>query len=263
MMLSPPSAKKLSSMPTSASPSVSANSPHSTSSCGVRGSRRAAFGRHHRRRQRPPVELAVRRQRQPLQHHERRRHHVVRQQRRHMLPQRRRIQRQRRPSPPRTPPAAARRQRRRRLHPHRHRAARSRRPAPPPSCRCSAASISPGSMRKPRSFTCASARPRKSSTPSRAPARQVAGAVHPAARRPERIGHEPLRRQPGTPQIAPRQTRTRNVQLARNTRRNRLQRCVQNVGSIVWKWTTNRDDSNRICVRDENLIASIVVSVGP
>ena len=38
-----------------------------------------------------------------------------------------------------------------------------------------------------------------------APARQVAGAVHPAARRPERIGHEPLRRQPGTPQIAPRQ----------------------------------------------------------
>ncbi len=28
-----------------------------------------------------------------------------------------------------------------------------------------------------------------------APAREVAGAVHPAARRPERIGHEPLRRQ--------------------------------------------------------------------
>ena len=35
--------------------------------------------------------------------------------------------------------------------------------APWPS---SAASISPGSMRKPRSFTCASARPRNSSTPS-------------------------------------------------------------------------------------------------
>ena len=92
-----------------------------------------------------------------------------------------------------------------------------------PACRSSAASISPGSMRKPRSFTCASARPRKSSTPSRTPARQVAGAVHPAARRPERIGHEPLRRQPRAPQIAPRQTRARDVQLARNASRNRLQ----------------------------------------
>ena len=30
----------------------------------------------------------------------------------------------------------------------------------------SAASISPGSIRKPRSFTCASARPKNSSTPS-------------------------------------------------------------------------------------------------
>ena len=39
----PPSSKKLSSMPTSATPSVSANSAHSTASCGVRGSRRAAL----------------------------------------------------------------------------------------------------------------------------------------------------------------------------------------------------------------------------
>ena len=39
----PPSSKKLSSMPTSATPSVSANSPHSTSSCGVRGRRRTTF----------------------------------------------------------------------------------------------------------------------------------------------------------------------------------------------------------------------------
>ncbi len=39
----PPSSKKLSSMPTSASPSVSANSAHSTASCGVRGSRRVAL----------------------------------------------------------------------------------------------------------------------------------------------------------------------------------------------------------------------------
>ena len=208
---------------------------HSTSSCGVRGSRRSAADRRLRRRQRPPVELAVRRQRQPIQQHERRRHHVVRQQRRQMraaaLPHR---APPRRPSPPHTPPDAA------------TAAAAGARggrgdvggprlvlkcilpasPAPSrrattaacatPSCRFSAASISPGSMRKPRSFTCASARPRKSSTPSLPPARQVAGAVHPAARRPERIGHEPLRRQPRAPQIAPRQTQARNIQLARS-----------------------------------------------
>ena len=91
----PPSSKKLSSMPTSATPSVSANSAHSTASCGVRGSRPLDIGGHHRRRQRPAVELAVRRQRQPLQHHERRRHHVVGQQPGEMLPQRRRIGRRR------------------------------------------------------------------------------------------------------------------------------------------------------------------------
>ncbi len=127
----------------------------------------------------------------------------------------------RRPSPPRTPPDAATAAaagaacgvvRRR----HRVEVYLAASPAPSrrattaacatPSCRFSAASISPGSIRKPRSFTCASARPRKSSTPSLPPARQVAGAVHPAARRPERVGHEPLRRQPRTPQIAPRQT---------------------------------------------------------
>ena len=39
-------------------------------------------------------------------------------------------------------------------------------PAQPPHARRSAASISPGSMRKPRSFTCSSARPRNSSAPS-------------------------------------------------------------------------------------------------
>ena len=41
-MLSPPSAKKLSSMPTRSTPSTSANRPHNTSSCGVRGPRHSA-----------------------------------------------------------------------------------------------------------------------------------------------------------------------------------------------------------------------------
>ena len=122
--------------------------------------------RHHRRRQRPAVELAVRRQRQPFQHDERRRHHVVGQQRGEMLPQHRSVDRRcaglrhhvghkpqravafgirTRPAPSRRATTAA---------------------CATPSCRFSAASISPGSIRKPRSFTCASARPRKSSTPS-------------------------------------------------------------------------------------------------
>ena len=47
--------------------------------------------------------------------------------------------------------------------------------------------------------------------PVRAPARQVAGAVHAAPRRAERIGHEPLRRQPRPPKIAARQPRARDV----------------------------------------------------
>ena len=87
----PPSSKKLSSMPTRSSPSTSANSAHSISSCGVRGSRRTCAGVRLRRRQRPAVELAVGRQRQPVQHHERRRHHVVRQARAEMRAQRRGI----------------------------------------------------------------------------------------------------------------------------------------------------------------------------
>ena len=153
-----------------------------------------------RRRQRTPVELAVGRQRKPLQHHKRRRNHVVRKAPTQMRPQPRSI----RHAPPAAPP------------PHRP---TSRLPAAPssraitaacatPGCRVSAASISPGSIRKPRSFTCASARPRKSRTPSDTPARQIPGAVHPAPGSPERVRNEPLRRQPGTPQIAARQTRT-------------------------------------------------------
>ena len=55
-----------------------------------------------------------------------------------------------------------------------------------------------------------------------APARQVAGPVHPAARRPERVGHEPLRRQPRPVQIAARQPRPGDIQFPRNPNRNRL-----------------------------------------
>ena len=55
-----------------------------------------------------------------------------------------------------------------------------------------AASISPGSMRKPRILSCWSARPRKSSTPVGTPPGQVAGPVHARSRLSIGICHETL-----------------------------------------------------------------------
>jgi len=64
-----------------------------------------------------------------------------------------------------------------------------------PACATSAASISPGlDPEPPRNFTCASARPKNSSTPS-PPPRQVTCPVHPRAGRTIRVGNKPLRRQ--------------------------------------------------------------------
>ncbi len=71
-MLSPPSAKKLSSMPTRSTPSTSANSPHSTSSCGVRGARRIAASVNSGAGSAARSSLPFGGQRQPLQHHKRR-----------------------------------------------------------------------------------------------------------------------------------------------------------------------------------------------
>ena len=213
-MLSPPSAKKLSSMPTPLQPQHLGEQRAQQLLLRACAARDARPPRELRRRQRrgracrsasaaadpaPPAPPApcspascadqLRTQRRDIQRRARRRHHIGDQ------------------------PLAA------RAHP--------RAPPPPPAqlraCRSSAASISPGSIRNPRSFTCSSARPRNSSTPSarqraRSPVRYIR---LPAA--PERVGHEPLRRQPRTPQIAARQTRARNVELARHPRRHRLQ----------------------------------------
>ena len=52
-----------------------------------------------------------------------------------------------------------------------------------PGWASSTASISPSSIRKPRIFTCSSARPRNTSSPVAGPLGQVAGAVHPLAGR--------------------------------------------------------------------------------
>ena len=212
MMLSPPSAKKLSSMPTRSSPSTSANSAHSSSSCGVRGPRIVGRGEV-RRRQRLAVELAVGRERKLVQRHERRRHHVVRQagsRDARAMPQHRELDR--RLPPPHRPPAACCRAR---------------------SSRAITAACATLGMPQQRRLDLARldaeaaqlhlrvGAPEEVEHPVRAPARQIAGAVHPAAGRPERIGHEPLRRQPGAPEIAPRQPRARDVELARNPGRQR------------------------------------------
>ena len=107
-------------------------------------------------------------------------------------------------------------------------------------CPTSAASISPGSIRNPRTFTCASARPRNSSTPSprqraRSPVRYI--------RLPggtERVRNKPFRRQTRTPHIPPRKARPRNVKLTAHTGRYRLQTSVQNVGAIIGQGAADR-----------------------
>ena len=76
--------------------------------------------------------------------------------------------------------------------------------------------------------------------PVRTPARQIAGAIHPAPRRTKRVGNKPLRRQPGPPEVAARQTGARDVKLARNPGRNRLQSTVQHVNPRVPDRTADR-----------------------
>ena len=237
----PPSSKKLSSMPTAVEPQRLGKQP--AQHLLLRRARQPPHRRHRRLRgrQRAPVELAVRRQRQPIEHHKRRRHHVVRQAR--AQDARAALQH---PAPPCRPPP-----------PHRPRDAATAAAAPAlvlarattaacatPACRNSAASISPGSMRKPRSFTCASARPKNSSTPSwrqraRSPVRYIR-----LPARPERVGHEPLRRQPRTSQIPARQTRSRDIQLARHPGRHRLQAAVQNIDLRVPDRAADRRDAS-------------------
>ena len=92
MMLSPPSSKKLSSIPTASTPSTSANRPHRISSCGVPRTTPRRHPDSLRRRQRTAVKLAVRRQRKRIQHHDRRRHQILRQTTRQRSPKRTTVQ---------------------------------------------------------------------------------------------------------------------------------------------------------------------------
>ncbi len=106
-----------------------------------------------------------------------------------------------------------------------------------PGWRASAASISPSSMRKPRSLTWWSMRPRNSSVPSAQPARQVAGAVEPrAGRGVEGVGHEALGGQVGPAEVAAGQAGAADVQLARHAERHRAQALVEQVHGHVGDW---------------------------
>src|SRR3954453_7681856 len=75
--------------------------------------------------------------------------------------------------------------------------------------------------------------PQELQHPVTAPARKVAGAVHPAPGSTKRVRNKPLRRQPRTTHIPARKTRSRNVKLPAHTSRYRLQTAVQNVGLRV------------------------------
>src|SRR6516164_7722056 len=98
------------------------------------------------------------------------------------------------------------------------------------SCRTSAASISPGSIRKPRTLTCWSTRPTNSKTP---PARQVPAAVHPPSRSTIPIRNKTLPRQPAATNISPPNPGPRNVKLPNNPNRHRLQTTIQYINSQI------------------------------
>ena len=228
----PPSSKKLSSMPTRSSPSTSANKPHSSSSCGRARRTRHPGGRELRRRQRAPVELAVGRQRKPIQHHEGRRNHVVRKAVAQMRAQRCGIgdRTRRRHHIGHQPLVAG------LILARDHRRLRNRRM--PRQSRLDLARLDPEAAE----LHLRVRTPEEVQNPVRAPARQVPGPVHPAPRSTKRVGHEPLRRQTRTTQIAARQTRARNVKLARDPSRHRLQAAVQHISPRVPDRTADRQE---------------------
>ena len=209
MMLSPPSAKKLSSIPTRSSPRTSANSPHRISSCGVRATRRTdptrASGAGSARRSSLPLGVSGRRssttnadgtmcsgrlraqmrtQRRRIGNRSPRRYHIANQ-------------------PLATGAVLARNHRRLRNIPmaHQRRLDLPRLDAEAPHLHLRIRTT------------------QKLQHPINAPARQVPGAVHPAPRRTKRVRNKPLRRQTRAPHIAPRKASTRDVKLSAHTSR--------------------------------------------
>ena len=106
--------------------------------------------------------------------------------------------------------------------------------------------------------------PEKLQNPVATPARQVPGPVHPAPARPEWVRNEPLGGQPGTPEIAARKPRPRNVKLARNPGRHRHQAAVQNINPRVRDRSADGNGirrSSEAVARKQAL--NVVASVGP
>jgi len=77
--------------------------------------------------------------------------------------------------------------------------------------------------------------------PVGAPACEIAGAIHAAADRPERIRYEALRGQPGAAEIAARQPSACNIKLTRYSSGHRLQTVVQHISAIIGERTADRN----------------------
>ena len=125
----------------------------------------------------------------------------------------------------------------------------------------SAASISPISIRKPRSFTWKSARPEKLQISIRQETRDVAGAIHPVSQ-PERIAKKPFGGPIRSPPVPAHHAMAADIQIASLARGHRLKPGVQHVDLRV------RDGFPQIGMRSEspvirNVVDQIVVSVGP
>ena len=191
-MLSPPSAKKLSAIPTRSDPEHFRK--QRAKDLLPRRARRTpqTLPAQHRRRQRAAVELAVRRQRKPIQNHKARRHHVVGKACPHMRAQRTRSQ---------IFPFAPRHHIRdqpllpRQIFARNHRGLRH--PGMAQQHRLDLARLNA----KAAQLHLRIRAPNKLQNPVRAPAAQIPRAVHPAARRPIRVRNKPLRGQPRTPEI--------------------------------------------------------------
>ena len=251
----PPRSKKSSSTPTRSTPSTSANTPHRSSSRTRRRPPARPGAGVLRGGQRLPVQLPVHRQRQRLQHHHRGRAPCTPAAAGRELPQPR-------PCRPRRPPRPA---------PHRR----------PAACH-------PGASSRATTAACATcAWPRQHrldltrldpepadlhliigpahelQPPVRRPPHQVPRAVHPLAAGRERVGHEPLRRQPRPAQIPPRQTRTRHIQLTRHTRRHRPQPLIQHKHPGVADRAPDRHHPTIRSGAHSHAVATTVASVGP
>src|ERR1700683_1303871 len=236
----PPISKKLSSAPTRSTPSTSATARHTNSSATQPNANPPAPTPPRDRRRPPPrqpsriirlrqsltVHLPVHRQRQRAQHHHHRRHHVLRQPPRRARPHHPR---------PLTGPSTI-------LAIAIHRDDITDQP-PVPLVIVAGSHHGLGHPRargqnrlhltalnpEPPDLDLIISTPRELQNTARRPPGHIPRPVHPLPAAPERASHKPLRRQPATPPVTPRQARARHVQLPRHPHRHRAQPFIQHV----------------------------------